>query len=235
MLTVQTGQNSIDQIGQSEYNEIDQCGLKGCGNLIDVLAKVDKDKKRRIINSAMREFGSKGFDLSSTNNIVKDAKISKGLLFHYFKTKQALFDYIQDFTFTTMIDRIKELSSSWDSDLINRVLQVTKLKMEVVKEYPDLYEFGVQVYSKMSIEDVRKLIEKYDMQLYNNMFVEGIDNKRFKVDLDPELTRATIQRALEKKSEEILAKFKQGYVCSMDEMYEDVQEYSKFLRKAFYK
>ncbi len=201
----------------------------------DVLAKIDVDKKSRIINSAMKEFGEKGFDLASTNRIVRDAKISKGLLFHYFPTKKDLFDYVEDFTFTTMVKRLKESMPDWDSDLINRIIQITEIKMEVIAEYPDLYYFGVQMYSNKKIEDVMKMIEKYDMQLYSTVFTEGIDLSNFREKLDPELTRATIQRALEKKSEEMMNLYKAGQLESMEAIIDDFKEYSRFLRTAFYK
>lgn len=201
----------------------------------DALAKLDSEKKRRIINSAMREFGEKGFDAASTNTIVKDAGISKGLLFHYFPTKKDLFDYVEDFTFTTMVKRLKETQNEWDTDLINRILQITEIKMGVIAEYPELYNFGIQMYSGKKIEDIMKLIDKYDLQLYTTVFQEGIDLSNFREGLDPELTRATIQRALEKRSEEMMNLYKAGQYVTMDQIVTEFKEYSDFLRTAFYK
>jgi AcrR family transcriptional regulator len=203
--------------------------------LRDVLSKVDHNKKVRIINASMKEFGEKGFDSASTNNIVKLAGISKGLLFHYFPTKKDLYDYVEDFTFTTMINRMKESQPVWDSDLINRIMQITKIKMGVLAEYPDLYDFGTQMYANKKIEDVMKLIEKYDMGLYANVFVEGIDTSNFREGLDEEFTRATIQRALEKKAEEMMNLYKAGQLSSMEEIVEDFEKYADYLRTAFYK
>ena len=201
----------------------------------DVLEKLDFEKKKRIINSAMEEFGDKGYEAASTNTIVKKAGISKGLLFHYFKTKKDLMDYVEDFALSTMVSRLKETQHLWDNDLINRILQITEIKMGVILEYPHLYEFGVQMYSGKKIEDIMVLIDKYDMQLYTTVFSNGIDLTSFREGLDPELTRATIQRALEKKSEEMLALFKAGQIKTMDEILDDYKEYAKFLRTAFYK
>ncbi len=203
--------------------------------LRDVLSKVDHNKKVRIINASMKEFGEKGFEAASTNNIVKLAGISKGLLFHYFPTKKDLYDYVEDFTFTTMIKRMKESQADWDTDLINRILQITKIKMKVLAEYPDLYAFGTQMYANKKIEDVMKLIEKYDFQLYSTVFVEGVDTSNFREGLDEELTRATIQRALEKKSEEMMNLYKAGQLSSMSEIVDDFEKYADYLRTAFYK
>lgn len=55
-----------------------------------------KDEKYiRIINSALKEFADKGYELASTNVIAKNAHVSKGLIFKYFKTKENL--YIESF------------------------------------------------------------------------------------------------------------------------------------------
>ena len=41
-----------------------------------------EDKKKRIIEASIEEFAKKGYEKASTNNIVKTAGISKGILFH---------------------------------------------------------------------------------------------------------------------------------------------------------
>ena len=43
------------------------------------------EKQEKILEVAIREFADKGFEKSSTNEIVKGAGISKGILFHYFQ------------------------------------------------------------------------------------------------------------------------------------------------------
>ena len=45
-------------------------------------------KRQRILDAAIREFAEHGYDKASTNSIVKEAGIAKGLLFHYFGSKK---------------------------------------------------------------------------------------------------------------------------------------------------
>ena len=71
----------------------------------DVLQKLDTEKKNRIINSAIEEFSKYPFNKASTNNIVKNAEISKGLLFHYFGNKKELYEYIQVLLFTNCLTK----------------------------------------------------------------------------------------------------------------------------------
>ena len=43
---------------------------------------LELEKQDRIINAAIKEFAQKGYDKASTNEIVKEAGISKGLLYN---------------------------------------------------------------------------------------------------------------------------------------------------------
>ena len=54
----------------------------------DKFFDLKKDKQDRIINAALQVFALNGYRHASTDDIVKLASISKGLLFHYFE-KQA--------------------------------------------------------------------------------------------------------------------------------------------------
>ncbi|MDR2572521.1 MAG: TetR/AcrR family transcriptional regulator, partial [Oscillospiraceae bacterium] len=54
---------------------------------------MDPEKRDRVINAAMKEF-RKGFKSACTDEIVREAGISKGLLFHYFGTKDGLYDFL---------------------------------------------------------------------------------------------------------------------------------------------
>ncbi len=47
--------------------------------------------RRKIMDSAMKEFADKGYGLSSVNTICSDGDISKGILYHYFKDKDEIY------------------------------------------------------------------------------------------------------------------------------------------------
>jgi AcrR family transcriptional regulator len=46
--------------------------------------------RERIIHSSMKLFGQNGFERTSVNAIAKDAKISKGLIYYHFETKESI-------------------------------------------------------------------------------------------------------------------------------------------------
>lgn len=58
-----------------------------------IMKQQEKTQKtiERIISSAVEEFGSKNYDAASINSICEKGHISKGLLYHNFKSKDELY------------------------------------------------------------------------------------------------------------------------------------------------
>ncbi|MCL1981800.1 MAG: TetR/AcrR family transcriptional regulator, partial [Clostridiales bacterium] len=72
-----------------------------------MLTKIELLEPQRrdvLLNAALKEFVTKGYDEASTNIIAKEAGISKGLMFHYVNSKKDLFFFVYDY-FTDMMDR----------------------------------------------------------------------------------------------------------------------------------
>ena len=54
--------------------------------------RTDPDKRARLIESAVRLFGSEGIDETTTNRIAREAGVAAGTLFNYFESKDDLID-----------------------------------------------------------------------------------------------------------------------------------------------
>lgn len=64
------------------------------GFVMNVFEKLPIEKKDKIIQLSMEEFAEHGYELASTNRIVRSLGISKGSLFKYFSTKASLYMYL---------------------------------------------------------------------------------------------------------------------------------------------
>ena len=71
---------------------------------------VVEDKKKKILESALKLFVEKGIDNTSTSLISKEAGVATGTLYLYFKTKVALISElgtsIQEESLTSFLDSI---------------------------------------------------------------------------------------------------------------------------------
>ena len=94
----------------------------------EFLSKVDA-RRNRILEAALTEFANKGYKKASTNTIVREAKVSKGLLFHYFISKKDLYIYIFKFAKDTIqAELFKSVNPNSDGKGIG--LFVTKSQIE---------------------------------------------------------------------------------------------------------
>ncbi len=200
------------------------------------LKKIDAGKLDRIINSALEEFGRNSYEKASTNNIVRNAGISKGLLFHYFNNKRDLYAYLEKFVFQKMVDVIVEETDFDERDIFNRIKQIAVIKMGVLARYPGIASFSKAIYKDKSIADMKKIVDEMVPDLYHHIYTKNIDKSRFKDDMDFDKTIKIIQWTVEKYGEEQmdLAK-KTGGELDYSKLVSGIDPYMDILRKAFCK
>ncbi|MCR5687331.1 MAG: TetR/AcrR family transcriptional regulator [Lachnospiraceae bacterium] len=102
---------------------------------------VKKDKQDKIINAALHVFTLKGYRDASTDVIVKEAGISKGLLFHYFSSKQGLYDFICDYSTKYMTLELTRTVKKSEKDVFGLMAQISQARVRVMKNYPFMPRF----------------------------------------------------------------------------------------------
>ncbi len=71
----------------------------------------EKEQRReQILNTARELLFKKGIDATSMNQIARNAELSVGTLYLYFKNKESLFAALQEEGLTLLCDKIKEES-----------------------------------------------------------------------------------------------------------------------------
>lgn len=68
----------------------------------------NQQTRRRIMDSALEEFSKQGYGASSVNAICAVQNISKGIIYHYFNTKDELFLACVDECFTLLTRHLKD-------------------------------------------------------------------------------------------------------------------------------
>ena len=167
---------------------------------------IDKEKQDRIINAAIKEFAEKGYDRASTNEIVKEAGISKGLLFHYFQNKKQLFLFVFDYCYELVIDEFYKKINFQETDFFMRMRQAVMVKMEMLTTYPDIFKFIQEVFMEESAEIKVEFDKKKTELTHINIekVYEGIDYSKFREDVDLKKILKIISWTFEKMSDEAL-------------------------------
>ncbi|OIK16020.1 TetR family transcriptional regulator [Bacillus sp. MUM 116] len=200
---------------------------------------LDQEKQDRIINAAIKKFAQKGYDNASTNEIVKEADISKGLLFHYFGNKKNMYLFLFDHFYEIIVDEFYKKINLEERDIFKRVRQAVTVKMELLNIYPDLFNFLSAAVMEDSKEVKLELDQRKKQLSKNNIgkLYEDIDLSLFRDDLDVQKALKIIFWTFEQFSEELIQRAKQSptHEFNYDEAIQETEEYYEVLMKAFYK
>lgn len=100
-----------------------------------------KEKQDRMINAALKIFALNGYAHASTDDIVKEAEISKGLLFHYFTNKIGLYSFIYDFSIKFVTLELTGTVDITDNDYFGLYIQIKNTESSVMRSYPYMIDF----------------------------------------------------------------------------------------------
>jgi TetR/AcrR family transcriptional regulator len=200
---------------------------------------IDAEKEDRIINAATKVFAENGYKRASTNAIVKEAGISKGILFHYFKSKKdlylSLYEHLSDLFAEKIYDRL-----DWEErDIFEIIRQVSVIKLEMFSTYPDLINFLNSVFHEEDVE-VKEEVEKIRESLTDSSFTKlfsNIDATKFREGIDVGKAVQVIYWTFEGFANQQQAKAKSMSVAEIykEDVLAELDSYTELLKKSFYK
>ena len=208
----------------------------------DAFHSLESEKKERIINAALDEIALKGFKKASTNVIVKQAGISKGMLFYYFGSKEELFDFLCEYTIEfANQEYIGKFSPQLKTrDFIERCSILAKRKKYALSNHPKVIKF----FESFFIPSNEAYFSKYSdtIQEMHRNIVEGlyndIDYSLFREGVEPEKTLTYIRWLTERYEKELTDKLiNEGGMRreNVDAAFADYYEFLADLKKVFYK
>lgn len=100
-----------------------------------------QEKQDRMVNAALKIFAINGYNHASTDDIVKEAHISKGLLFHYFDSKIGVYSFIYDYSVRVIALELSSAIDPSETSYFEILRQMEAAKMQVLKNYPYMYMF----------------------------------------------------------------------------------------------
>lgn len=179
--------------------------------------------KRKIVDSALREFSKNGYRGCSVNDICRNGGVSKGIVYHYFDTKESLYLFCVEECFSLLTKHIGEDLIFWDGSI-----------EEGLEEYfnrRDSFFFQNPIYKNIFVET---------LIFPPSNLVEGIKGKTavFK-----ENNKRILKSILEKVSlnkdysvEEVIEVFRvfQGYIntCTAKGEEDSFTQHEKWVKRA---
>lgn len=92
-------------------------------------------RKNEILDAAAKLFGEKGFDGTSTNDILEVVGIARGTLYHHFKSKEDIMDALIERHTGLLLERAREAAGDRNSSVEERLVR-TIMALHMEEEMP---------------------------------------------------------------------------------------------------
>lgn len=197
---------------------------------------INNDKILRIINASFEVFAKNDLEKASTNVIVKKAEVSRGLLYHYFKNKEDLFEFLIYFSTKFIVDDMGSKLDWEEKDFINRIRQAVIIKCKLMNLYPYMIEFIEKYKNRIARDKLKKYVEELSPGIIEKAYTYNLDFSCVKEDVDIEKMKRIVIATLG----EIVRdhwKLRKETEKEMDirKIEEECDSYVEFFRIHFYK
>ena len=119
-----------------------------------------KEKQDRIMGAAMEMFAESGYEHASTDDMVKRAHISKGLLFHYFGSKLGLYSFLYDYCVRFLTLEYSRNVPKEETDFFRLQDALLAAWADAIRQYPYIRLFLNAADRETDRDAVREIEEK---------------------------------------------------------------------------
>lgn len=196
---------------------------------------LEPEKQERIINAALKEFARNGYEKASTNEIIKEAEISKGSLFNYFNSKKKLYLFLLDYV-VEVIDKIYDEVDWNETELFKRMKEIGLVKLKIMKKYPQAFDF-LKSAGQEEAADVKPEVDKTGKYLVESGLGKGyknIDFTKFRDDIDIQKTMNIISWTILSFAEQQRDKINSFEDIGMEAL-EEWDDYFDIMKRCFYR
>lgn len=158
----------------------------------DKFFDLKKEKQDRILNGALKVFALNGYKNGSTDVIVKEAGISKGLLFHYFGTKQELYRFLLDYSIRFLQLEIRSNVSASETDYFTIWRQILASEESIMDQYPYMIAFLESAETETDPDTFEPEDEK---KRSKDVYAKALQNADF-VHINPEVDIKAVEQML---------------------------------------
>lgn len=148
---------------------------------------LDADRRARVLDAAMAEFGRHGYSGGSLNVIAREAGVAKGSLFQYFADKFDFFGYVAEQASLRIYDAMRPHLEVPRAPIAGHIADVTEAWIGYMAKHP--LERGVTAATTMELDpEVRRAVREPVHRLYAQglrpLLQAGVDRGEFRPDAD---------------------------------------------------
>jgi TetR/AcrR family fatty acid metabolism transcriptional regulator len=156
------------------------------------------DKRRLILDAAVRVFARQGFHACRVSDIADEAGVAYGLVYHYFASKDEVLDTLFLERWRVMLELIREVDAN-AIPVRDKLGAIASFIIDSYRHDPDLMKVIIvevtRAANSFGNTHIGTIREAYD--LIGGMIVEAQDEGVFKVEIEPRFAAMAFYGAIE--------------------------------------
>jgi AcrR family transcriptional regulator len=155
-----------------------------------------EEKRRQLLDAAVRVFARKGFHASRVGDIAAEAGVAHGLLYHYFESKDQVLEAVFHENWSVLLARIASVEET-DEPAVDQLRHIAAIVLRTWLHLPDVVRVVVREFGRspelsarigelaQPIDAIRRVIER------------GIARGEFRTDIDPRVAATVVYGSID--------------------------------------
>ncbi|MGN7478272.1 TetR/AcrR family transcriptional regulator [Solibacillus silvestris] len=143
------------------------------------MRKEAEERKNEILDRADELFHIKGFDGTSTNDILEKVGIARGTLYHHFKSKEDIMDALIERYSDRLLNAAQEVAKDKTIPLVNRIVRVVMAVKLSGDNSEEIMEHIHRPQNALMHQKIQKIIINGLTPILAEIISEGIEQGIF--------------------------------------------------------
>ncbi|HYZ29690.1 MAG TPA: TetR/AcrR family transcriptional regulator [Thermoleophilaceae bacterium] len=160
------------------------------------------DKRRQILDAAIRVFATRGFHACRVSDVADEAGVAYGLVYHYFGSKEEILNTLFTERWQVMLDAIAEIDRQQEITARDKLYLVASFIIDSYRHEPDLMKVIIvevtRAANSFGRQHLAKIREAYEMigQIVEAAQREGVFKREISADFAALMFYGAIEQLL---------------------------------------
>lgn len=159
------------------------------------MRKDAEERRNEILDAADELFNLKGFDGTSTNDILEKVGIARGTLYHHFKSKENIMDALIERYGVRLLSAAQKIASDKSLPVDERIIRAVMAMNISSESSKEIMEHIHKPQNALMHQKIQKLIINGITPILTEIILEGIEQKLFETPFPYECTEMLVTYA----------------------------------------
>jgi len=155
-----------------------------------------EDKRRQLLDAAVRVFARKGFHASRVGDIAEEAGVAHGLLYHYFESKDQVLEAVFHENWSVLLARIESVEEG-DEPAAEQLRYIAAIVLRTWLHLPDVVRVVVREFGRSPELAARVGELAQPIGAIQRVITRGIERGEFRQDIDPAFAATVVYGSID--------------------------------------